>query len=70
MVDNGDKMQLIPFDAPCGAKVTDLDLVGSGLFDRPTIRKLELALVKYKVLKIVGQKLNPNQLARIGAEFG
>ena len=63
-------MHLIPFDVPFGAEVTDLDLAGSDIFDWQIIRKLESALVKYKVLKIVGQKLSPNQLARVGAKFG
>ena len=69
-VKEGGAMRLIPFDAPFGAKITGLELANLDRFDPRILREIEDAVIKYKVIKIVNQELNPRQLARLAAKFG
>ena len=50
--------------------MTDIDLSESNLGKTSLIKKIEAALIKFKVLKFDGQYLTPDVLASIGSKFG
>ena len=63
-------MRLIPFDAPFGAKITGLDMASLHSSEAFILKKIEDAVVRYKVIKIENQELEPQQLARVAVKFG
>ena len=63
-------MQIYPFENGFGAEISDIDLHQSCLSDPSMVRALEGALLKYQVLKIIDQDLNPVSLTLISSKFG
>ena len=63
-------MQVTPFENGFGAEISEIRLSATDICEIQTVKKIESALIKYKVLKFVDQSFNPCSLAFFAAKFG